>query len=144
MVGSNYPDGMTSRDFVRAGIDQPHHHEHEWREDQHDQPIFEDGAAIFFETCGYAEGRYGEGWECDESRTIRCELDRIEKTRDGGASITFLPSHEQRNPMLFEDALVGLETNKSHVQLLDIDPPNDYGDGFVRVQSGDYILWFSQ
>lgn len=78
MVGSNYPPGMSKRDFVRAGIDQPHHHEHEWEHGDMDNPVIEDGAAIFHQRCLYSEGRYGEGWECEETRTYRFDYSTIE------------------------------------------------------------------
>lgn len=78
MVGSNYPPGMSSRDFVRAGIDDPHHHEHEFRgDDERANPIFEDGAAVFFEECRYVEGRHGQGWSCEETRSYRFEYDHL-------------------------------------------------------------------
>jgi hypothetical protein len=75
---NNYPPGMSKRDFVRAGIDQPHAHEHEFTSEGMDGPIIEDGAAIFREECWYAEGEYGQGWECEESRTYRFEYSTLE------------------------------------------------------------------
>lgn len=150
---SNYPDGMSKRDFIRAGIDQPHNHEHEWEPTGRDDPIFEDGAAIFIQSCGYAEGRWGEGWACEETRSFRCDVDRIIKVREGAPNIAYLSGEE--NPRenwrhierVYEDALVGIEMKSSRheeLELLDIDPPNDYGDGFVRVQYGDYIVEYKQ
>lgn len=78
MVGSNYPPGMSSRDFVRAGIDQPHSHEHEFLiDDSRVSPIFEDGAAIFHEECRYVEGRHGQGYSCEETRSYRFEYHKL-------------------------------------------------------------------
>lgn len=74
---------MSSRDFVRAGIDEPHHHEHEWLQDEDPEFHMEDGAAIFIEECWYAEGEYGQGWECEETRSYRFEYDTLELL-DGG------------------------------------------------------------
>lgn len=148
MVGSNYPPGMSKRDFVRAGIDQPHHHEHEWEPDEEHYPVFEDGAAIFIEYCLYAEGRWGEGYACEEMRTNRCDVERIIKVREGEPNISYLASEE--NPRenwghverIYEDALVGIEMAKARfreLEILDMDPPN-----FVRVQYGDYIVEYTQ
>lgn len=150
---SNYPPGMSKRDFIRAGIDQPHHHEHEWEPNESDYPLFEDGAAVFSESCRYAEGRWGEGWACEETRWLRCDVERIIKVREGEPNIAYLASEE--NPgenwgyieRIYEDALVGIEIESARfeeLEILDIDPPNDYGDGFVRVRYGDYIVEYQQ
>jgi len=75
---SNYPPGMSSRDFVRAGIDQPHHHEHEFVKDRSRVgPAFEDGAAIFYEKCRYVEGRHGQEYSCEETRSYRFEYHKL-------------------------------------------------------------------
>jgi hypothetical protein len=69
---------MSGRDFVRAGIDQPHSHEHEWVENPGvNDPLIEDGAAIFRQECNYSEGRYGEKYQCQETKTYRFEMDRL-------------------------------------------------------------------
>jgi len=41
-------------------------------------PIIEDGAAIFHEKCQYAEGEYGQGWKCEETRTYRFGYSTLE------------------------------------------------------------------
>lgn len=92
MVGSNYPPGMTSRDFVKAGIDQPNHHDCEFRQVRGHNPIIEDGAAIFIRECTYAEGRYGEGWKCEETDDYRFEYDVLETL--GGKEIDISPIYE--------------------------------------------------
>lgn len=142
---------MSKRDFVRAGIDQPHHHEHEWMPLEADYPIFEDGAAIFQEICNYAEGRYGEGWRCDKTRSHRCEVERIVKIRDNEPNVAYLASEEEPGERwsyferIFEDALVILSmAAKYEVEILDLDPPNDYGDGYVRVRVLDYEVVYKQ
>lgn len=83
MTGSNYPPGMSGRDFVKAGIDQPHHHEHEWESDRGENPIIENGAAIFSEHCRYVEGQWGEGWKCEKTRRYRFEYSTLEGPNGG-------------------------------------------------------------
>lgn len=74
--GGNYPPG--ARNDPSAPYNQPDHsHDHEWREDE-DAPVIEDGAAIFHERCEYAEGRHGEGWQCEKTRTYRFEYSTLE------------------------------------------------------------------
>lgn len=82
MVGGNYPPGTSRRDLIRGGIIEPHAHEHEWELGDVDNPVIEDGAAIFHERCRYVEGRWGEGWSCEETRTYRFEYDELD-TPDG-------------------------------------------------------------
>jgi hypothetical protein len=123
---SNYPPGMSGQDFVRAGIDQPHHHEHEF-EPSEECPIFEDGAAIFYEHCIHSEGRYGEGW-----------LERIIRVRDNKPNVAYLPTDNLLDK-IYEDALIPLEcgTGESPI-ILGVMPSNKYG--VVRVQCRDYIM----
>lgn len=141
---SNYPPGMSGRDFVRAGIDQPHHHEHEWVPCEGENPVFEDGAAIFLEECLYAEGEYGQGWECEEGRQGRCDVERVVKLRDGKPDIVYLASEDKPRERfgvierIYEDALVAIEmTDYYEIQVLDIDPPSGRRGGHVRVRVGD-------
>lgn len=79
MVGGNYPPGMSKRDFIRAGIDDPHNHECEFEpDDSRDDPIIEDGAAIFHFQCRYVEGRWGEGYSCEETKSYRFEYAELD------------------------------------------------------------------
>lgn len=134
---SNYPPGMSGQDFVRAGIDQPHHHEHEF-EPSEECPIFEDGAAIFYEHCIHSEGRYGEGWTCGKTCTIRFELKQIIRVRDNKPNVAYLPTDNLLDK-IYEDALIPLEcgTGESPI-ILGVMPSNKYG--VVRVQCRDYIM----
>lgn len=75
--GGNYPPG--AKNDPRAPYNQPDRsHEHRWRPGDMDNPVIEDGAAIFHERCEYAEGEYGEGWQCEETRTYRFEYSELE------------------------------------------------------------------
>ncbi|AAL54946.1 hypothetical protein HfxHF1_185 [Halophage HF1] len=141
---SNYPPGTSAGD-PRAPWNAPDRsHDHEWRPCDPDYPILEDGAAIFLEACGYAEGRWGEGWECEETRQFRCDVERVVLLRDGKPDIAYLASEEDYHnewgfiERLYEDALVSVEiTDFEEIEILDCDPPNEYGDGYVRVRVGD-------
>lgn len=75
----NYPPGTSAGD-PRAPWNAPDRsHEHRWRHEEEDViPEIEDGAAIFSEECQYAEGRYGDGWQCEEVRHYRFEYSWLE------------------------------------------------------------------
>lgn len=74
--GGNYPPG--AKNDPKAPYNQPDRsHEHRWRPDDMENPVIEDGAAIFHEHCTYAEGRHGEGWQCEETRTYRFEYSKL-------------------------------------------------------------------
>jgi hypothetical protein len=150
--GGNYPPGAAND--PRAPYNQPDRsHEHEWEPTGADGPIFEDGAAIFFDECMYAEGEYDEGWHCEETRSFRCEIERITVVRNDAPDVTYLASEEDHHTKwghietVFEDALVGVEMESARFdvfEVLDVDPPNEYGDGFVRVRLGEYIVEYKQ
>lgn len=83
MVGGNYPPGTSRRDLIRGGIIEPHAHECEFEpDDPRDGPIIEDGAAIFHLRCNYVEGRWGEGWSCEETKTYRFEYGELDTPDD--------------------------------------------------------------
>ncbi len=117
-----------------------------------DNPILEDGAAIFHERCHYAEGRYGEGWECEEARTFRCDVERVVKLRDGEPDVAYLASEEDHHnewrfiEWLYEEALIAAERadRNGDLNYLDVDPANEYGDGYVRVRVNDYEVVYTQ
>ena len=71
-----YPPGTSAGD-PRAPWSEPHHHECTFTPRVSD-PVIEDGAAIFIQECNYAEGEYGQGWSCDETRTYRFEYSTLE------------------------------------------------------------------
>jgi hypothetical protein len=74
--GSNLPPGASS-DPNAPFNQKDHSHEHQWEPSDPDTPIIEDGAAIFYEECVYAEGRWGEGWQCEETRRYRFGYDTL-------------------------------------------------------------------
>lgn len=149
---SNYPPGTSAGD-PRAPWNAPDHsHDHEWYPGDMENPILEDGAAIFHERCHYAEGRWGEGWSCEETRTFRCDVERVVVLRDDKPDIAYLASEEDYHnewgyiERLYEDALVAVEiTDFEEIEMLDCDPANEYGDGYVRVRVGDeYEVIYTQ
>jgi hypothetical protein len=123
MVGSNYPPGMSKRDFVRAGIDQPHHHEHEWFPDE-EGPYLEDKAAVFIERCRYAEGEYGQGWSCEEERTYRFEEVHLRRLRDEKPPVTYTDIDRAMQLARLEAGLIGVYQEG---EIIDIDPDPDVG-----------------
>jgi len=153
MPGSNYPPGTSAGD-PRAPWNAPDHsHEHEWRPQEKENPIFEDGAAIFLDYCGYSEGRYRDGWSCEETRSLRCDVERVIVIRDDEPNITYLTSEKDFNKewrfieRLYEDALIAVEQaahSGGDLVLEQIDPANEYGDGYVRVAVDDYKVIYTQ
>jgi hypothetical protein len=147
---SNYPPGTSAGD-PRAPWNAPDHsHDHEWRPSNGDYPLFEDGAAVFAEYCEYSEGRYGDGWSCEETRWIRCDIERIVKVRDGEPNIEYLATEENHSmhryiERMFEEAIVALEAGSTQsIEIERVDPPNGRGDGYVRVAVRDYILIYEE
>jgi hypothetical protein len=138
---SPYPPGTSASD-PRAPWNEPDHsHEHAWSP-VNDGSIIEDGAAIFHEECLYVEGRYGEGWECEETRTYRFEYSTLVKP-DG----TELPVHDitdwESNSKFVQDMVEQIEERfVSHgpggeVEI-DVDP--DPECGVVSIEWNDWEL----
>jgi hypothetical protein len=135
MVGGNYPPGTSRRDLIRGGIIEPHHHECEFHpvEDPEYSPIIEDGAAIFHERCRYAEGEYGEKWQCEETRTYRFEYSELEspsgKTWDLPDITEWddhdLPEKHAEKVVTMEERFHGV--GPSDEVTLDVDPDRDAG-----------------
>lgn len=147
--GWNYPPGAAND--PSAPYNQPDHsHDHEWEPLERDFPLFEDGAAIFYEKCHYAEGRYGDGWSCEDIRTTRCELDRIVKVRDNAPDVAYLASEEDQTERyeyiesVFDSFFAHSLNDPCVGSIVDLDPPSDYNDGFVRLRVGDYIAVYKQ
>lgn len=131
MVGSNYPPGTSRRDLVRGGIIEPHNHECEWIPEFRDGPIIEDGAAIFHETCNYAEGRYGDGFQCENERSYRFEYDTLEVpvVEEEIELETISDWEDMEQPV--RDVIIYLEAeflNGNDDVDLAVDPDPDYGE----------------
>lgn len=143
MVGSNYPPGMSKRDFVRAGIDQPHHHDCEFRPAQDDSLIIEDGAAIFFEECRYVEGEYGQGYSCEETRSYRFEYDTLELLDGGEIDLPTIEEWDTVNDELAE-VIIAIEeaflNGDSRAELSSIHPDPDSGE--VAIDYLGYTLCY--
>lgn len=140
---SPYPPGTSRRDLVRGGIIEPHAHDHEFLlEDT--GVVFEDSAVIFTQRCHYAEGEYGQGWECEEEVSMRVDADRLIRHREGQPDVSYTfdaldtrcePYNHQLE--MLEYVMMAIETGKGTV--LDVDPPKGkYGDGSARVAYEDY------
>lgn len=145
--GWNLPPGAAND--PNAPYNQPDHsHDHEWCDGDDENPIFEDSAALFYQECLYEEGRYKNGWQCEESRWLRCEVDRIIKKRGDDPNVTYLFSGFDTAEYdhffnLFENKLIEVESATDR-SILDLDPPNDYDNGFVRVDLGEYEVIYKQ
>lgn len=149
-MGGGYPPGTWAGD-PRAPWNAPDHsHDHEFYDV--DGPIFEDGAAVFIGYCEYAEGRYGDGWACEETRYWRCEVERIIVHREDDPPVSYLASTESPGDkwryveMLYEETLIGVEraARDGEVEVVDEYPANEYGDGYVRVRLGDREVIYEQ
>lgn len=149
---SNYPPGTSAGD-PRAPWNAPDHsHKHEWIPAEKANPIFEDGAAIFHDYCEYVEGRYRDGWSCEETRRFRCDVERVVLVRESEPDISYLASEEDSInewgfiERLFELALIAVENaaRSKDLKVEQVDPANKHGDGYVRVSVGDYQVVYSQ
>jgi len=141
---SNYPPGMSKRDFVRAGIDDPHNHECEFlMDDDRANPIIEEGAAIFHTECRYVEGEYGQGYSCEETRSYRFEYDVLELLGGGEIQLPTINEWEKVNDELAE-VVVAIEeawhNGDSRVELSSIDPDPKHGE--VAIDYLGYTLCY--
>jgi len=130
MVGNNYPPGTWAGD-PRAPWNEPDRsHEHRWESEEFEiNPIIEDGAAIFHEECQYAEGRHGEGWQCEETRTYRFEYSTLESPSGEEWKVPSIENWEEATPVV-EKKVVAIEErfhNHRDEVSLDIDPDRDCG-----------------
>lgn len=147
-MAGNYPAGVTDGHPYFNPPD--HSHDHDFYDVE--GPIFEDGAAVFIAYCSYSEGRWGEGWSCEETRYWRCEVERVTVHRDDGPSVSYLASTERPNEewryveRLYEEALCGVERafRDGEFDVVDVDPANEYGEGYVRVRLGNYEVIYEQ
>ena len=147
---SNYPPGTSAGD-PRAPWNAPdHRHEHKFYDVE--GPIFEDGAAMFYARCQYVEGRWGEGWSCEESRWWRCDVERIVLHRDDAPDVAYLASTERPGEewrhveRLFEEILIEVEQQfrDGTLDVVDVYPADEYGDGHVVVQVWKYSVVYVQ
>lgn len=148
---SNYPPGTSAGDPRAPWNDSDHSHDHEWYPEIEPSPILEDGAAIFMDYCEYSEGQYGDGWSCDETRSLRCELDRVILNRKNEPDVTYLNSEYVSCfiELVLEEAVLAIEedewnTGGENLTFHHIDSANEYGDGYVEVSVGDYTVVYSQ
>jgi len=131
-MGGNYPPGTSAGD-PRAPWNAPDRsHEHRWRHEEQDViPEIEDGAAIFSEECQYAEGRYGDGWQCEETRTYRFEYSWLETEDDQEIELHPIEDWE-KNDEAVREAVVAIEERYNNEGpggdvTLDVDPDPKYG-----------------
>lgn len=139
MPGSNYPPGTSAGD-PRAPWNQPDRsHEHEWAHDEQNlSPEIEDGAAIFHEQCMYAEGRYGDGWSCEEERYYRFEYSWLETPKGDEIELPTVENWDEVNEKL-EHRVITIETAyRSGDASIDVDPDPDYG--IVTISYDGYTL----
>lgn len=148
-MSGNLPPGVTAGHPYFNPPD--HSHEHRWYPGEKENPMFEDGAAIFRDYCDYSEGRYRDEWSCDETRSIRCDIERVVINREEEPDVTYLASTEDSADgwsyvhSLFERAIEAVECGtENDLQIRHIDPANKYGDGYVEVSIGNYTVVYSQ
>ncbi len=114
-------------------------HQHEWRPLDDQQPIFEDGAVVFYEECNFVEVHgsyhserldevfYDEGEQCDETRTIRLDLVRfegeVEKEFEDNVN-GYIIHHSDEIEDEIETALLKIEyaMRENKGEVLEIDP----------------------
>lgn len=148
---SNYPPGTSAGDPRAPWNAADHSHDHEWYPAEKENPIFEDGAAIFHDYCEYSEGRYGDGWSCEETRSMRFDIERVVISREGEPDVTYLASTEDSADdwsyvhSVFERAIELVECGtEDDLHIRQIDPANKYGNGYVELTVGKYTVIYSQ
>lgn len=134
-MGSNYPPGVTAGHPYFNPPD--HSHEHHWMPEVN-APIFEDGAAIFHEECEYAEGEWGEGWQCEETRTYRFEASYIWYPNGQGGPIPHISDGEMPERMELGFANAERDANNMNADHIDVDPHPE--DGEVRVENDGWTV----
>jgi len=135
-----YPPGTSAGD-PRAPWNEPHAHEHEFRPLEK-APIIEDGAAIFHEECIYAEGRYGDGWECEETRTYRFEYSTLESPDGETVELPTIAEWPSDMPDGRDERVITIEEefHTGNADIVDIDPDRD--DGTVTLEHDGWQLHF--
>lgn len=143
---NNYPPGMGRRDKIRAGIIEPHAHEHEWWPDEHNGPLIEDGAAIFTQVCEYSEGEFGEKWSCDETRTYRFEYSTLETPDGDKYDLPTINKWDEIDSDEIAEKVVRIEEQHCYVgpgdeeTTMKVDPDPDCG--FVSIEWNGYTLYY--
>lgn len=139
---SNYPPG--AKNDPRAPYNQPDHsHEHEWWPDEHNNPVIEDGAAIFHQVCGYAEGRYGEGWSCNETRNYRFEYSHLESPDGEEFDLPEIGEWDTVDGYVGEQVIqveFGFRKDDPDTTIADINPDRD--EGWVVLERDGWRLHF--
>ena len=141
---SNYPPGMGYRDKVRAGIIEPHSHEHEF-EPLDAEIILEDGAAILIQECIYAEGKYGQGYSCEEKKDYRFEADWIQFP-DGERKPLPDPGEEIEDEALehaFMKAEIGWRNSNGKFSDVDPDPNSGFVSYTFEIDGESYLIRYS-
>lgn len=120
-------------------------HEHEWVPLEECPVHLEDEAAIFTQECewveitgsSYSEKQdetfYSEGAKCEACRTVRMEMVWLEKRREGGANIRYLPAEFENLLYLFEPGIIEVELEG---EIVDVYYWKD--DGYVVAESDNW------
>ena len=136
-----YPPGI-SAGTAGAPWNEPHAHEHEFRPFE-EPPVIEDGAAIFHQECIYAEGEYGQGYECEETRTYRFEYSTLESP-DGKEwilpDITEWDQINDDNEVAEQVITIEEQFHAENADIVDIYPDRD--DGRVTLEYDGWKLHF--
>jgi hypothetical protein len=122
---------MSKRDFVRAGIYEPHYHEHEMRMDHRGSLMFFDGNALINMACS----------RCEKERDVDLLLDRAIVQRDDKPNVSYLADNHVRAEMI-RDTARSLGFEQSDITVHDVQPPIEGQRGFVRVETDGLIMEF--
>jgi hypothetical protein len=120
-------------------------HEHEWRPQNGDNPVIEDGAVIFFEECDWVEVTgsthsekhdetfHSYGADCEATRSWRMEATSFTKKRESEPDVEYLigEGHDE------EPALIAAES-QGEITMCD---PEKIG-GSVRVETEEWAVLY--
>lgn len=136
---SNYPPGVTAGHSHFNPPDRSH--EHEWRVVGDDEGfILEDGAAIFREECIYAEGRRGDGWECEESRHYRFEYSHLSMLKGRSIHLPTIQNWEYVEDDVHEVVMEIEQAWHSDKRGIEVEVDPDADDGHVSISYMGYTL----
>jgi hypothetical protein len=105
--------------------------------------VIEDGAAIFERECEYAEGRYGEGWQCEATDRYRFEYDRLVTLEDHSIDLLTIEDWDQIDEKIREIVLAIEEAYAIDDYRVSIDVDPDPVSGQVTIDYLGYSLIYT-
>jgi len=138
-----YPPGV-SAGSPKAPWNEAHAHEHEFLPAETDV-IIEDGAAVFQMDCQYAEGEYGQGYQCEASKQYRFEYSTLESPNGETAELSTIAECPGQFPDEIRSKIISIEDafhtyGPGDTVGFSVNPDPDCG--YVTIEYGGWKLHF--